>query len=170
MPPPARRGDSPRDGRFYHASPGHRGLRPLVPGLDSPVEGLSMTMLGSLHTMPLTDVLQWLGSSRRTGTLFLERNKVVKQIVFREGRVVACSSDDPPELLGHFLVHQGKIHEEVLHQALAKQSTSHEHLGKILLEMKALTSDDLRHLLEAKAEETIYSLFDWEEAEFRFDE
>ncbi len=129
-----------------------------------------MTMLGSLHTMPLTDLLQWLGTSRKTGTLFLERNKVVKQIVFREGRVVACSSDDPPELLGHFLVHHGKITEELLQQALARQSASREHLGKILLEMKALTGEDLKHVLEAKAEETIYGLFDWEEAEFRFDE
>ena len=129
-----------------------------------------MTMLGSLHTMPLTDLLQWLGASRKTGTLFLERSKVVKQIVFREGHVVACSSDDPPELLGHFLVHQGKITEEVLQQALARQSATRVHLGKILLEMKALTLEDLKRVLEAKAEETIYGLFDWEDAEFRFDE
>ena len=129
-----------------------------------------MTMLGSLRTMPLTDLLQWLGTSRKTGTLFLERNQVVKQIVFREGRVVACSSDDPPELLGHFLVHHGKITEELLQQALARQATVREHLGKILLEMKALTLEDLKRVLEAKAEETIYGLFDWEEAEFRFDE
>ncbi len=129
-----------------------------------------MTMIGSLHTMPLTDLLQWLGTARKTGTLFLERNKVVKQIVFSEGKVVACSSDDPPELLGHFLVHQGKINEEQLHLALARQASNREHLGKILLEMKALTGEDLRHILEAKAEETIYGLFDWEQAEFRFDE
>ncbi|MBZ5638629.1 MAG: DUF4388 domain-containing protein [Acidobacteriia bacterium] len=120
--------------------------------------------------MPLTDVLQWLGTTRKTGTLFIERNKVVKQIVFREGRVAACSSEDPPELLGHYLVGQGKITEEVLRQALARQSETREHLGKILLDMQALSTEDLRRHLAAKAEETIYSLFDWDEAEFRFDE
>jgi hypothetical protein len=120
--------------------------------------------------MPLTDLLQWLGGARKTGTLFLEHRKVVKQIVFREGKVVACSSDDPPELLGHFLVGQGKITEDVLREALARQGSSKEYLGKILVEMKALTTDDLVRHLAAKAEETIYSLFDWDDGEFRFDE
>jgi hypothetical protein len=129
-----------------------------------------MALVGNLRIMPLTDLLQWLGTTRKTGTLFLERNKVVKQIVFREGRVVACSSDDPPELLGHYLVGQGKITEEVLQQALARQSATREYLGKILVDLKALSTDDLKGLLEAKAEETIYSLFDWDDAEFQFDE
>jgi hypothetical protein len=129
-----------------------------------------MALFGSLRSMPLTDVLQWLGTTRKTGTLVLERNKVVKQIVFREGRVVGCSSDDPPELLGHYLVAQAKITEETLREALVRQAETQEYLGKILVGMQAVTPDDLTRLLTSKAEETIFSLFDWEEAEFRFDE
>jgi hypothetical protein len=129
-----------------------------------------MALFGSLRSMPLTDVLQWLGTTRKTGTLVLERDKVVKQIVFREGRVVGCSSDDPPELLGHYLVAQGKISEETLREALVRQAGTREYLGKILVGMQALNPDDLTRLLTSKAEETIFSLFDWEDAEFRFDE
>ena len=98
-----------------------------------------MALKGNLRTMPLPDLLQWLGTCRKTGTLRLERAKVVKYIVLREGAIAACSSDDPPELLGHYLVAQGKITEDVLRQALARQAASHEHLGSILIEMRAVS-------------------------------
>ncbi len=129
-----------------------------------------MPLLGTLSTMPLPDLLQWLGSARRTGTLQVERNKVVKYILFREGRVVGCSSDDPPERLGQFLLSRGKISEDQLRRALQLQETTPKHLGMILVQMGALSEEDLTRHLTAKSEETIYSIFDWDEAVFRFED
>lgn len=127
-----------------------------------------MPLLGTLKTMPLTDLLQWVGSARLTGTLQVERNKVSKAILFQEGQVVGCTSDDPPERLGQFLIARGKISEETLRAALLQQETRRKHLGMILVEIGALGPDELSSHLEAKAEETIFSLFDWPDAVFRF--
>jgi hypothetical protein len=118
--------------------------------------------------MPLPDLLQWLGATRKTGTLQVERNKVGKSILLRNGDVIGCSSDDPPERLGQWLLARGKITEEQLRQALAIQEHLGKHLGMILVEMEAISADELSSHLEAKAEETIYSLFDWDDAVFRF--
>jgi hypothetical protein len=71
-------------------------------------------------------------------------------------------------MLGHFLVSRGKISEETLRKALASQETQRAHLGRILVTMGALAEDELRLLLEDKAQETIFGLFDWDDAEFRF--
>jgi Domain of unknown function (DUF4388)/Tetratricopeptide repeat len=127
-----------------------------------------MPVQGKLSTMALTEVLQWLGNACKTGTLSIERNKVVKRILVREGRVIACSSQEPSDMLGHFLVSRGKISEETLRQALARQEHDKSHLGRILVGMEALSEDDLRRLLEDKAQETIFGLFVWDDAEFRF--
>ena len=127
-----------------------------------------MPIQGSLATMSLTELLQWLGNAGKTGTLSIERNKVVKRILVRDGRVIACASSDPSDMLGHFLVSRGKITEETLRKALTLQETHKKHLGKLLVESGALTEDDLRLLLEDKAQETIFGLFDWDDAEFRF--
>ncbi len=118
--------------------------------------------------MSLTEILQWLGNAGKTGTLSIERNKVVKRILVREGRVIACASEEPSDMLGHFLVSRGKISEETLRKALAVQETKRIHLGRILVESGALTDDELRLQLEDKAQETIFGLFDWVDAEFRF--
>ena len=82
-----------------------------------------MPIQGSLATMSLTELLQWLGNAGKTGTLSIERNKVVKRILVREGRVIACASQEPSDMLGHFLVSRGKISEETLRKALALQET-----------------------------------------------
>jgi hypothetical protein len=129
-----------------------------------------MPLLGTLSTMPLPDLLQWLGTARQTGSLQIERNKVVKWILFREGRVVGCSSDDPPERLGQFLLSRGKISDHQLRDALTQQQTCKQHLGMILVGMGAITEDDLKQHLTAKSEETVYSIFDWDDAVFRFED
>jgi len=127
-----------------------------------------MSLVGTLNTMPLADLLQWVGSSRRTGTLHVELDKVVKEIYFREGEIVGCSSDDPPELLGQFLIGRGRITERQLLEGLAEQEASRKYLGTILVERGALRAEELSSHLTAKAEETILSLFDWPAARFRF--
>ena len=127
-----------------------------------------MPVQGSLATMSLSEVLQWLGSAGKTGTLSIERNKVEKRILFRGGRVIACSSQEPSDMLGHFLVSRGRISERTLRLALEIQESKRAHLGRILVEMGALAEDDLLKALEDKAQETIFGLFEWDDAEFRF--
>jgi hypothetical protein len=127
-----------------------------------------MPVQGNLAAMSLAEILQWLGNARKTGTLFLERNKVEKRILVREGRVIACASQEPADMLGHYLVSRGRISEEVLRLALAAQETEHAHLGRILVSRGALAEDELLRCLEDKAQETIFGLFEWSDAEFRF--
>jgi hypothetical protein len=118
--------------------------------------------------MALPDLLQWAGQAGKTGTLELERHKHVKRIHFRDGRLIGCSSEDPPSRLGQFLLSRGKITEAQLREGLTRQQGTSDNLGSILIAMGAISRDDLlRHVAE-KAEETIYGLFDWPDASFRF--
>ena len=127
-----------------------------------------MAVYGDLSTMPLPELLQWLGGNSKTGTLEVEKDRICKRITFRQGRVVATASNDPKELLGHFMVSRGQITEDLLRIALGQQETGGKPLGTTLVEMGALTTEEMVRSLSAKAEETLFSLFDWDEAVFRF--
>jgi len=129
-----------------------------------------MSVYGNVRTMSLPDLLQWASVNKKTGVLELERNQICKRISFRDGQIVACSSDDPPSRLGQFLLSRGKVTKEQLREALTKQETSSKNLGLIFQDMGILTRDDIEAHVAAKAEETIYGLFDWADAEFRFHE
>ncbi len=129
-----------------------------------------MPLYGTLTSMPLTDLLQWLCNARVTGTLRVERDRVSKSIHLVEGMITGCSSNDPAQRLGHFLLNRGQITEKQLREALQLQELSGQYLGSLLVELGALSEEDLSENLEAQAEETIHSLFDWDDAVFRFEE
>jgi len=129
-----------------------------------------MPLYGTLTSMPLPDLLQWLCNARVTGRLRVDRDRVSKSIHLHEGRIVGCSSDDPAQRIGHFLLNRGQITEEQLREGLQLQEISGQHLGTLLVELGALSTEQLSLHLEAQAEETIHSLFDWDDAVFRFQE
>lgn len=127
-----------------------------------------MAIGGDLKTMPLVELLQWAGGNQKSGVLELERNKVSKRIAFREGRIVGCSSDDPAKLLGRFLISRGKIGARTLRLAMREQEATGRTLPDILVDMGVIRSHELAAQIAVKAFETIYGLFEWEDAVFRF--
>ncbi|OGF64039.1 MAG: hypothetical protein A2Y62_15310 [Candidatus Fischerbacteria bacterium RBG_13_37_8] len=126
-------------------------------------------MIGDLKTMPLEEILQWLGNGKRTGTLRVSNNYITKKIFFREGFVISASSSDPRDYLGQFLLSRNWITETQLVKAIEMQESKKMLLGKILVELKILNEKQVKEALCAKTLETIFSLFIWEEGRFEFD-
>ena len=118
--------------------------------------------------MPLPDLLQWVAQSRQTGTLVIEGKPFSKKIYFREGNVVASSSENPKEFLGYFLVGWGHVEENELQELLDMQDRHGALLGELLVIIGRMTREELAAILEAKTEESVYEMFMWDEAEFRF--
>ncbi len=127
-----------------------------------------MSISGNLRTMPFPDLLQWVAHSRKTGTLAVEGKPYNKKIYFRDGLVVAASSEDPKEFLGYFLVGWGFLGEEELQELLDMQDQYGTLLGELLVIVGRVSREDLIHILQVKTEETIYELFLWEAGDFRF--
>ena len=127
-----------------------------------------MGVAGNLKTMELAELLQWLSQGLKTGTLVISHEGVEKRVFFRKGTIISSASSDPSEHLGHFLVSHGFIDEHQLAKAVRRQETSRNLLGKALVEMGAITAEQLDGMLRLKAEETIYGLFGWPEGDFRF--
>ena len=127
-----------------------------------------MGLYGNIDTMSVPELFGWVNSGTRNGTLEVERDKVIRRIVFRKGRVVGCSSNEPATLLGQFLLSRGKITRQVLSDAMRRHERSGATLGQTLLELGAISQADLDAFVDNKIEETIFGLFDWNEAVFRF--
>jgi hypothetical protein len=117
--------------------------------------------------MPISELLQWLGQNK-TGTLELQRDKLVITLWIENGRVAGFGSNDPPSLLGQFLLARGKIDEQTLSQALTIQDEMGATLGSILVEMGAIGEPEMLHCVRAKAEEALLKMFEWDNASFSF--
>jgi hypothetical protein len=120
--------------------------------------------------MALPDILQWIATGQKTGTLHVERRSVQKRIILREGNIFSSWSNDPRESLGQFLIRLRLVTEEQLFRALLAQEEKGRLLGSILVADGVLGEEDLKRALKAKAEETVFDLFLWPSGQFEFRE
>jgi len=127
-----------------------------------------MTIAGNLRTMGFPDLVQWLSTNRKTGTLVVDGLRFTKKIIFRTGQVVAVSSDNPREMLGYYLCGWRYLTEDELHYLIEMQHHFKVMLGELAVKMGHLPPDDLDRILLLKTEETIYELMEWDEGNFRF--
>lgn len=124
---------------------------------------------GDFSTMPLKDLVAYLGSRRSTGTLRVMRAGVRKLILLRDGQVLSASSNQPREFLGQFLINMGHLSEEHFSRAYATQRETRVPLGKILVMTGLVAEQTVRGTLNLKFRETLLDMFRWEEGEFSFD-
>jgi hypothetical protein len=127
-----------------------------------------MGILGTLNTMSVSDLLQFLAAGRKTGTLRLGRGDIVKEIFLENGLIVGSSTNDPREYLGQMLLHYGKIEESQLQAAMESQRQSGGKLGEILSLRGFVRQGDVIEVLRTRTLEIIYDLFIWDEAQFEF--
>jgi hypothetical protein len=127
-----------------------------------------MGINGTLTTMSVPDLLQFLAAGRKTGTLKFGRGKVIKEIYFENGLIVGGNTNDPKEYFGQVLLHYGKLDEAQLQAAMELQRKSGGKLGEILSSKGFLTEAEVLEILRIRTLDIIYDLFLWEEAHFEF--
>ncbi len=132
-----------------------------------------MAIEGPLRELALSDVLQLLGLSKKTGELHVRRDgEQHDSIVYlEEGAVVGVRSSGRTRRLGELLLLSGKVSERQIQSALDRQSgTPHTPLGAILVEMHGVAPEDVRRQLRFQVEELVFDLARWVEGYFRFEE
>jgi hypothetical protein len=127
-----------------------------------------MAIQGTLKTMSLTDLLQFLAAGRKSGTLKFDHGKITKQVYFKKGMIVGSKSNDPREYLGQVLLHYGKVDDNQLKAAREVQRTSGAKLGEVLVEQGFLTEAEVLEILKTRTLDAIYDLFVWTDGDFEF--
>jgi uncharacterized protein DUF4388 len=124
---------------------------------------------GDLATMPLKDLVSYLGERRVSGTLYLERAAIQKQVWIQEGMVVSASSNQPREFLGQFLINMGHLTEDQFLKAYQTQRETKIFLGKILVMIGLVSEELVASALSLKLRETLLEGYIWENGTFVFD-
>jgi hypothetical protein len=127
---------------------------------------------GNIRGNPLSEILEGLRTRKATGTLTLRRDNVTKSIYIRDGLIIFATSSSGHDRLGEILVKTGKLTQENLDHALKLygKSAGLKKLGAVLVENGLVTPKDLFGSLKVQVKDIIYSLFLWQDGEYRFDE
>src|SRR5688572_3629147 len=128
-----------------------------------------MSLKGNLQSVDLANVLQMLSINQKEGALVLFDGDNRKSIYFsKDGVSMLSRGRRGQDSLGRILLRYGRITEEALKEALAKQKAENKRLGQVLEEMGSVSPTDIEDAIRTQIEEEIYNLFIWKEASFEF--
>jgi hypothetical protein len=122
----------------------------------------------SLAERDFPDLVQLLQEHRWSGTLWLHRGSVGKNIIVENGRLVFAGSSDPDERLGELLLRKGRVSLRQLVDAGDRVAPG-KRLGTILVEDGVLTPKDLVRSVVEHTQEIIYAAFGWAEGHYRLE-
>lgn len=120
---------------------------------------------GDLSRIQMPDVLNFVGMIRASGKLVVKQNRLERTIHWKEGEIVFASSNSPDHSLGQFLLRNGKITPAQYEESTKRVGPNMRH-GKVLVQMGAISPNDLWWGVKNQALEIIYSLFSWHEGSF----
>ena len=126
-------------------------------------------LFGDFATMPLKDLVVYLGNKKATGVLSLQRDVVRKQVILIRGEAINASSNEPREYLGQFLINLGKITEDQFNRAYTTQRETKVFLGQILVMIGAVSEEQVRNALSLKMRETLLEAYQWPTGTFAFE-
>jgi hypothetical protein len=129
-----------------------------------------MGIRGSLKTMPLDQLLDWVHQHKKTGIIQLQRGSLAKDLFIENGIIVSSGTNDPREYLGQFFISFGKLTEEDLVKTYQIQKETRVYFGKILVMIEKATENQVQRVLLHKTRETILDCFLWDEGNFAFND
>lgn len=83
-----------------------------------------MSFTGDLEHLPIVDIIQLLHAARKSGTLTVHNRKGDNQLVFRDGFIVSANNARNTVRIGRILLEINAITEADLEQALASQQAA----------------------------------------------
>jgi CheY-like chemotaxis protein len=130
-----------------------------------------MGLTGAFRGLSITEMLQLIRMSRKTGALHIRLNEGVQQsLFFRAGQVIGVESGR--ESLGPILLEQGLVSEADLNAAIQyqKRQTAKQPLEQILLDDGKVTRENLIQALMTHAERMVGALIQERGGQVSFDE
>jgi CheY-like chemotaxis protein len=115
----------------------------------------------------LPDLLTAFHLAQQTGELTVQRGKVKKTIYFDGGAPCFAISNLVTDRFGPFLVRIGKITQSQLELVRAAADKTGRRTGDILVEMRLLKETEKLYFVAQQVKAIVYSLFGWEDGEYR---
>ena len=125
--------------------------------------------MGNLSQETLADVIRNLYVNRDSGILHLTQGDVRKRIYFKKGSMIFANSDVNDDRLGEFLIRSNKIDRKAFELASEVVKDTRNRFGKTIVEMGYMKADEMQSMVVRQIEAIVYSLFEWEEGEYRFE-
>ncbi|MEN6435028.1 MAG: DUF4388 domain-containing protein [Anaerolineaceae bacterium] len=129
-----------------------------------------MALKGNLRDFSLSQLLNLINLSKKTGSLFIESSQGLAQLAFRNGKLVYAGIGSDENNLSSILYHSNRINQSqyrVLQERIT-QMTDKE-TGLLLINAGYSTYEEILSCIQNYYIEVVRKMFTWLEGEFHFE-
>ncbi|MEK7330109.1 MAG: DUF4388 domain-containing protein [Candidatus Eisenbacteria bacterium] len=130
-----------------------------------------MALQGNLRDFSVSEILQLLGTQKKTGCLLLQRDAETCIVYVNDGRVVSARDPGmrPDDPLVRFLREIHRLSEEQYRGLLTIHRETGRDLEDLLLTGRYMDQEELASYIERQILATLLCLSHWESGSYRFD-
>lgn len=131
---------------------------------------MDLDLQGNIERFTLPEILQLIASSRKSGTLGIQKDDSIVMVYFREGNIIYGYGPRETFHLGQLLKDRGVISARQLEDAIRIQARTEnsKRLGEILVTRGFIDRADLEAVVRQQVDELLYSLLSWSSGSFKF--
>ena len=126
------------------------------------------SLQGNLDSFKLPEILTFLSTARKTGTLVVESTSWKSSVFLDAGAIVYANSNQAAFRLGELLLRKKKISSEQFAQIDASIHTDGGRFGQIAVQQGALSDEQLHDFLKIQVSEILFDAFVWRDGTFIF--
>ncbi len=128
----------------------------------------TQVLRGKIEPLALIDVLAYLGRSKASGALRVNRDGVEKSIIISDGMIVFASSNLNEDRLGDMLLASGQITQVQYDLATGLTNERAIRHGRALVEVGAISPKQLWETIQNQIRGIALSVIPWEHGQFEF--
>ena len=131
---------------------------------------MDLDLQGRIERFTLPEILQLIASSRKSGTLGIQKDESIVMVYFKQGEIIYGYGPRQTYHLGQLLKDRGAITAKQLDEAIDAQAKTEntKRLGEIMVQRNFIDRADLLGVVRQQVEELLYSLLSWESGSFKF--
>ncbi|HEY0155679.1 MAG TPA: DUF4388 domain-containing protein [Thermoanaerobaculia bacterium] len=129
---------------------------------------MQAALQGDVSAFRLPDVLTFLCTTRKSGTLGVASESKKAHLFFREGALVYAGSNQEQFRLGSILLRRKKITREQCERIDSLMQRDGGRFGQLAVQEGVLSETQLRDFLKVQVSEIVYDAFLWGEGTFAF--
>jgi len=137
---------------------------------DQNDERLSRSIEGSLSLMPLADLIQWIESSKKSGSLVVTYEECVRRFFFQNGRLIFVWCDQEGERLYDAIHDQFGLSTERIMDALKQAEQLGISFMGLLSSEEGIPLELLGTIITTLAEQSLTTSLAWRAGCFRFND
>jgi len=141
-----------------------------APASAAPITAPKAVFTGDLQLLAVPDLMEFLKSSRRTGTLVITSSVGIGAVHMRQGMITGAASPHSKNT-GKFLLEGGHVTEEQLGQAAEYQRADSPNrlIGSILVERGLVDRETLQQALVRQIKCAVMEMVGWTSGRFAFE-